>query len=155
MKKWIVMLLALTLVMGLAGCAKEPTLAAVIKDYPIEAASVNECTKFLKSNGFKVESAEGETIIFDGGNWDGFASTGFPRSVSLNCNTFAVGSEYEAFVESAIREIKGVCGEPYSSRTDSQLGMTTEFYSYDNKVIHVAIITSGMKSLSITVMQAP
>ena len=155
MKKLVLALLVLAMVLSMTACSsKEPTLTSVL-DYPISSDSLSECKKFLKDCGYEVESAANNVISFKGSVWNGYASLDFPAAVTLDYNSFQSDVSFEDALESAQAELKAACGEPYATDTNKMLGMTMEFYSYNDKLVHVSIISSGMNSLSITVMAAP
>ena len=154
MKKVIAALLLLSMILTLTACGKEPSVTDLL-DYPIGSKSVSECKKFLKNCGFEVESATDAYINFKGDAWSGIASMSFPYSVTLNYNQFLAKGSFEDTLKTVQAELKAACGEPYASDTNTMLKMTTEFYSYGDKVIHVAVTTSPMNSIGITMMPAP
>lgn len=154
MKKIIMVLLMLAMILTMTACSKEPTLTGVL-DYPIGSKSVSECKKFLKSCGYEVESATEEIINFKGGAWNGFASMSFPYGVTLTYNQFLSDSSFEDTLKATQEELKAACGDPYSSDTNTMLKATTEFYSYNDKVIHMFISNGPMQSISITILPAP
>lgn len=153
MKKFILALLVLAMVLSMTACSsKEPTLTSVL-DYPLASQSLSEGKRFLKNCGYEIESVDDDCIIFNGGIWKGYAYT---TSVSLNDNQFGTqDTSFEDFVKSVQAELKAACGEPYSSSTNTTLNMTTEFYSYNDKVIAISIISSPITDINISILPAP
>ena len=151
MKKIIVILLALALLLSLCSCGKTPAIADLM-DYPLGAGSLDECEKFVKSCGYKVESKSEQGIMFTDGTWSGYASLG---SVSLDFYSFQnADADFDATADAVRAELKSLCGEPCAGDFNNMFNQTSEWYTTGDKVIYFSIY-HGMENMSVTIMPAP
>lgn len=153
MKRLFALLLALALMFSLCSCGKTPTLNDMI-EYPL-GKSQQECEKYLKSCGCKIEMVTEQGIAFEYGLWSGTASS-MGITLNLNMSQFGISKEEVAAAQEAMAsEIKAICGEPYSANSSKMPPISNEFYSCGDRVVTITRTSGFGDSMTVTILRAP